>query len=116
MLAGAEIIGSRACAEEMKERPAEELAALQRNWQQFGPGGAFLHEVMGSSRPRRQHMGHAHGHTRTGIRMATRIEAAAAGGRSALRNLSAGSAPLSGRSSWSITHPMSAMGVAPPQR
>jgi glyoxylase-like metal-dependent hydrolase (beta-lactamase superfamily II) len=44
----AEIIASRACAEEMKERPAEALAALQRNWQQLGAGGAFLHEVMGS--------------------------------------------------------------------
>jgi len=48
LVAGAEIIGSRACAEEMKERPAEELAALQRNWRQLGPGGAFLHEAMGS--------------------------------------------------------------------
>jgi glyoxylase-like metal-dependent hydrolase (beta-lactamase superfamily II) len=48
LVADAEIIASRACAEEMKERPAEELAALQRNWRQLGPGGAFLHEVMGS--------------------------------------------------------------------
>ncbi len=48
LVAGAEIIASRACAEEMKERPAEELAAMQRNWRQLGPGGAFLHEVMGS--------------------------------------------------------------------
>jgi glyoxylase-like metal-dependent hydrolase (beta-lactamase superfamily II) len=44
----AEIIASRACAEEMKERPAEELAAMQRNWRSLGPGGAFLHEAMGS--------------------------------------------------------------------
>ena len=28
LVAGAEIIASRACAEEMKERPAEELAAI----------------------------------------------------------------------------------------
>lgn len=48
LVTGAEIIGSRACVEEMKERPAEELAALQRNWQQLGEAGAFLHEVMGS--------------------------------------------------------------------
>jgi cyclase len=48
LVSGAEIIASRACAEEMKERPAEELAAMQRNWRQLGPGGAFLHEVMGS--------------------------------------------------------------------
>jgi cyclase len=44
----AEIIASRACAEEMEERPAEELAAMQRNWRQLGEAGAFLHEVMGS--------------------------------------------------------------------
>lgn len=44
----AEIIASRACAEEMSERPAEELAAMQRNWRQLGEAGAFLHEVMGS--------------------------------------------------------------------
>ena len=48
LVTGAEIIASRACAEEMKERPAEELAAMQRNWQQLGEAGAFLHEVMGS--------------------------------------------------------------------
>jgi glyoxylase-like metal-dependent hydrolase (beta-lactamase superfamily II) len=48
LVAGAEIIASRACVEEMKERPAEELAALERNWRQLGAGGAFLHEVMGS--------------------------------------------------------------------
>ena len=44
----AAIIASRACAEEMKERPAEELAAMQRNWRQLGEAGDFLHEVMGS--------------------------------------------------------------------
>ena len=43
-----EIIASRACAEEMKEPPAGDLAALQRNWRQLGEAGAFLHEVMGS--------------------------------------------------------------------
>ena len=47
LVAGAEIIASRACAEEMKERPAEELAAMERNWRQLGEAGAFLHEVMG---------------------------------------------------------------------
>src|SRR5262245_44257741 len=36
LVTGAEIIASRACAEEMKERPAEELAAMQRNWRQLG--------------------------------------------------------------------------------
>src|SRR3981189_38292 len=40
LVAGAEIIASRACAEEMKERPAEELAAMQPNWRQpRGAGG-----------------------------------------------------------------------------
>jgi hypothetical protein len=53
LVAGAEIIASRACAEEMKERPAEELAAMQRNWRQLGEAGAFLHEVMGSKSGRR---------------------------------------------------------------
>lgn len=48
LVSEAEIIASRACAEEMKERPAEELAAMQRNWHQLGEAGAFLHEVMGS--------------------------------------------------------------------
>ena len=47
LVAGAEIIASRACAEEMKERPPEELAAMERNWRQLGEAGAFLHEVMG---------------------------------------------------------------------
>src|SRR5690348_11918093 len=47
LVTGAEIIASRACAEEMKERPAEELAAMQRNWRQLGAAGAFLHESMG---------------------------------------------------------------------
>ena len=48
LVAGAEIIGSRACAEEMIERPAAHLAEWQRNWRQLGDAGAFLHEVMGS--------------------------------------------------------------------
>src|SRR5215470_8951812 len=39
LVAGAEIIASRACLEEMKERPAEELAALERNRRQLGAGG-----------------------------------------------------------------------------
>ncbi|SEN83718.1 Glyoxylase, beta-lactamase superfamily II [Rhodospirillales bacterium URHD0017] len=44
----AEIIASRACAEEMSELPAERLAAMEQNWRQLGEAGAFLHEVMGS--------------------------------------------------------------------
>jgi glyoxylase-like metal-dependent hydrolase (beta-lactamase superfamily II) len=48
LVADAEIIASRACAEEMKELPAERLAAMEQNWRQLGEAGAFLHEVMGS--------------------------------------------------------------------
>ncbi len=48
LVAGAEIIASRACAEEMKQRPPEELAAMMRNWRALGPGAAFFHEVMGT--------------------------------------------------------------------
>ena len=48
VVAEAEIIASRACAEEMKEMPAERLAAMEQNWRQLGEAGAFLHEVMGS--------------------------------------------------------------------
>ena len=47
-LAGdARIIGSRACAEEMEERPAEVFADMVRNWRSHGDIGAFLHETMG---------------------------------------------------------------------
>jgi len=48
LVAGAEIIASRACAEEMRQRPPEELAAMMRNWRALGPGPAFFHEVMGT--------------------------------------------------------------------
>src|SRR5262249_38139812 len=48
LVADAEIIASRACAEEMKERPVEEAGAMKRNWPQLGEAGAFRHEVMGS--------------------------------------------------------------------
>jgi cyclase len=48
LVADAEIIASRACAEEMRELPAERLAAMEQNWRQLGEAGAFLHEVMGS--------------------------------------------------------------------
>jgi cyclase len=45
---GAEIVASRACAEEMRQRPPEQLAAMMRHWQNLGPGAAFFHEVMGT--------------------------------------------------------------------
>ena len=48
LVAGAEIVASRACAEEMRQRPPEQLAAMMRHWQQLGPGAAFFHEVMGT--------------------------------------------------------------------
>jgi cyclase len=45
---GAQIIASRRCAEEMKERPPGELATMMRNWRSLGPAAAFFHEVMGT--------------------------------------------------------------------
>jgi cyclase len=48
LVEGAQIIASSACAEEMRERPPEELAAMMRNWRALGPGAAFFHEVMGT--------------------------------------------------------------------
>ena len=48
LVAGAEIIASRACAEEMKHLTPETLAVMMRNWRNLGPGAAFFHEVMGT--------------------------------------------------------------------
>lgn len=48
LVAGAEIVASHACAEEMRQRPPEQLAAMMRHWQTLGPGAAFFHEVMGT--------------------------------------------------------------------
>lgn len=48
LVGGAEIIASRACAAEMRERPPEQLAAMMQHWQALGPGAAFFHEVMGT--------------------------------------------------------------------
>jgi cyclase len=48
LVEGAQIIASRACADEMKQRPAAELAGMMRNWRALGPGAAFFHEVMGT--------------------------------------------------------------------
>jgi cyclase len=49
LVAGAEIISSTACFEEMREQ-GEPLAqgSIRRDWQKFGEAGAFFHEVMGS--------------------------------------------------------------------
>ena len=48
LVAGAQIIASRACAEEMTQRTPAELAAMMRNGRALGPGAAFFHEVMGT--------------------------------------------------------------------
>jgi cyclase len=48
LVAGAEIIASRACAEEMTRATPAELAAMTRNWRSLGAGAAFFHEVMGT--------------------------------------------------------------------
>jgi cyclase len=48
LVEGAEIIASRACAEEFAEAPPSMLIALETGWKNLGEGGAFFHEVMGS--------------------------------------------------------------------
>jgi len=48
LVPGAQIVASKTCAEEMRERPPAELAAMMRNWRALGPGAAFFHEVMGT--------------------------------------------------------------------
>lgn len=47
LVEGARIIGSRACAEEMEERPAEIFVRGMNDWRNRGEAGAFLYEVMG---------------------------------------------------------------------
>ncbi|MFN0163861.1 MAG: MBL fold metallo-hydrolase [Burkholderiales bacterium] len=48
LLAGSRIITSKACAQEMLERPPEELRHMMDNWRALGDAGDFLHESMGS--------------------------------------------------------------------
>jgi cyclase len=48
LVSGAEIIASRACAEEMRHLTPEALAVMMRNWRSLGPGAAFFYEVMGT--------------------------------------------------------------------
>ncbi|MBL8380645.1 MAG: MBL fold metallo-hydrolase [Burkholderiales bacterium] len=48
LLAGSRIITSKACAQEMADRPPEELAHMMTNWRALGEAGEFLHETMGS--------------------------------------------------------------------
>jgi cyclase len=49
LVAGAEIIASTACFEEMREQ-GQPLApgSIRRDWRKMGEAGAFFHEVMGS--------------------------------------------------------------------
>lgn len=47
LVAGAEIIASKQCAEEMKKRGPDELAAIMRDAPSLGEGGRFLLEAMG---------------------------------------------------------------------
>jgi glyoxylase-like metal-dependent hydrolase (beta-lactamase superfamily II) len=46
---GAQIIATRATADEMAERPPSHLAELVNNRRQLGPGAEFLYEVMGKN-------------------------------------------------------------------
>ncbi|MEJ8572098.1 MBL fold metallo-hydrolase [Microbaculum marinum] len=48
LVEGARIVGSKACVEEMEERPAAMFQEIMRSWRDNGEAGAFLHEVMGS--------------------------------------------------------------------
>ena len=49
LVEGAQIIASRACADEMREQgPPLAAAGIRRKWQQMGVAGAFFQEVMGS--------------------------------------------------------------------
>lgn len=48
LLEGARIIASKACAEDMKLRPPEELARWGREWRNMGIAGQFWQEVIGS--------------------------------------------------------------------
>ncbi len=47
LVADAEIIASRACAEEMEQRRPEGLVEMIRNWRTLGPGAQFFYETMG---------------------------------------------------------------------
>lgn len=48
LLAGARILASRACAEEMAARRPEERTEMMRRWREFGAAGAALYELYGS--------------------------------------------------------------------
>ena len=48
LVTGARIVATAKCRDEMLERPPEFFRTLFGNWQNMGPAGAFMHEVMGS--------------------------------------------------------------------
>jgi glyoxylase-like metal-dependent hydrolase (beta-lactamase superfamily II) len=48
LVADAEIIASRSCAEEMEKLKPEALAQMTANWRALGPGAQFFYETMGS--------------------------------------------------------------------
>jgi cyclase len=49
LVTGAEIIASEACLRDMLQRPPETFLEMMRSWRASGrPGGAFMHEMMGS--------------------------------------------------------------------
>jgi len=47
LVEGARIIASKACADEMEERPAPEFVAMMNGWRDLGAKGRFMHETMG---------------------------------------------------------------------
>ncbi len=47
LVEGAEIVGSRACREEMEQRPPEAFVSRVRDWRNHGESGALIWELMG---------------------------------------------------------------------
>src|SRR5450759_5058838 len=47
LVAGARMIASRACAEEMAQRRPEERTQMMRRWQDYGAAGAAAHDLYG---------------------------------------------------------------------
>jgi glyoxylase-like metal-dependent hydrolase (beta-lactamase superfamily II) len=47
LVAGARIVASKACRDEMERRPPEAFIRFVRNWRDHGESGALIHELMG---------------------------------------------------------------------
>ena len=45
LVAGARIVASRACAEEMAQHTPEKRSAMMRNWRDYGEAGAAWHDL-----------------------------------------------------------------------